>query len=72
MKNQFGPPKEDNPNHVTRDELVAELKALHNRFIVYLALAVGLIRFDLPAPITAAVIVAAVAKLMAGILLRSA
>jgi hypothetical protein len=42
----------DNPNHVTRDELRAELKAMSNRHLLYLGLAVGLIRLDLPTPVT--------------------
>lgn len=53
---------EDNPNHVTRDELRAELKAQSNRFLLYLGVSVGLIRFDLPAPITIGAVALMLAK----------
>ena len=54
--------KDENPNHVTRAELQAELRAMSNRFLIYLGVAVGLIRLDLPAPITVGAVLAMVAK----------
>ena len=51
-----------NPMHVTRDELKAELRALSNRPLLYLGVAVGLIRFDLPTPVTIGAILAMVGK----------
>ena len=53
---------DENSNHVTRAELSAELRAQSNRFLLYLGIAVGLIRFDFPVPITAAAIMAMVGK----------
>lgn len=44
--------EENSPNHVTREELQAELRALSNRFLLYLGIAVGLINFDIPTPVT--------------------
>ena len=61
---------DDNPSHITRDELRAELKALNNRFLLYLGAAVGLIRFDLPTPITVGAISLLVLKGLAGLLFR--
>jgi hypothetical protein len=51
-----------NENHVTRDELRAELKAMSNRHLLYLGMAVGLIRLDLPTPVTVGAILAMMAK----------
>lgn len=59
---------DENPNHVTRDELRAELKAMSNRHLLYLGVAVGIIRLDLPTPVTVGAIAAMIVK-GAGVLL---
>lgn len=53
---------EEPSNHVTREELKAELRAFSYRHLLYLGVAVGLIRFDLPTPVTVGAILAMVAK----------
>lgn len=59
----------ENPDHVTRNELAAKIDAveskidsLHNRFLLYLGIAVGLINFNLPTPVTVGAIGAMVGK----------
>lgn len=52
----------DNPNHVTRDELRAELKALRNQILLYLGVAVGLLNFDLPNPVTIGAVMLMIGK----------
>jgi len=56
-------------DHVTRAELAEfkqfleeKFRSQSNRFLLYLGVAVGLIRFDIPAPVTAGAIIAMVAK----------
>jgi len=60
--------QEPEAGHVTRAELRAELKAMSNRHLLYLGVAVGLIRLDLPTPVTVGAILAMFAKSVSVIL----
>jgi hypothetical protein len=60
---------EEQHSTVTREELRAELKALSNRHLLYLGVAVGLIRLDLPTPVTVGAVALMIVKGAATILL---
>ena len=62
---------DEKPNHVGREELRAELRALHNRFLLYLGVAVGLIRFDLPTSVTVGALALIVGKAVLALVFRS-
>lgn len=44
------------------DTIDAKLDSLHNRFLLYLGIAVGLINFHVPTPVTVGAIAAMVGK----------
>jgi len=62
---------EGDTNHVTRDELKAELKALNYRMVLWMTAIAGLIKFDLPTSLTITAVALGVAKCAWALLVRA-